>query len=429
MSQLTLCIIIFAAALALYISNIFPMAVTSMLALAALVVTGCIDGSAALNGFANSNAIVIGGMFVVAAGFNRTQFVDKLCAGIVKISGGSFKRAWLGYIVLAALLANFIPSPMAVFAIVFPLCASMCDEFGVSPSKVMFGLAVVCIGCYGILPFSASINSTVQDNGFFATYGLEQYVQKPINFTIARLPMMILIMLWAFFVIPKIGPDQPPVPIAGTGNKKKAEKKPLKPFSEVMGYVIFFGVILLMMFGNKLGIAYWQIALGGAVMMVICGVLTEKEAASAIPISVILIYVGALAMGNALVATGAGDVVGEWLAKATGNTTNNYVLGAFFFIIPYVLTQFMMNSAVLNAFTPICLLTCAALGADPIGPIILVRAASMTAYLTPMSTPTIPMAMGAGGYNVRSLLKQGWLICVVLGVTYVFWVMTVFPAF
>lgn len=428
MSQLTICLVIFIATLALYASNILPISIVALLSMLAYVFTGCLDGPTALGAFANANTAVLLGMFIVAAGFNRTSFVDKLSAGIVKFAGGSFKRAWLCYILLAFLLTNFIPSPMAVFAIVFPLCTSMCEGFHISPSKVMFGLAVVCIGCCGSLPLGTAITTAMQHNGFFETYGLTGYIQEPINFAIARLPLAIIIILWAYFIIPKIGPDQPVVPIAGGGGSKAA-KTPLKPFSEAMGYIIFFAVVVAMIFGSKLGIANWQIALTGALLMVVCGVLTEKETYAAVPTSIIWIYVGALAAGNALTATGAGTVVGDWVAGIVGNTSNSYVVGAMFFVIPFILTQFMLNQGVMNIFTPICLLTCASLGANPIGPMILVQAASLTAFLTPMATPAIPMCMGAGGYDLKSLVKQGWLISVVLSVVYVFYVMTVFPCF
>ena len=45
----------------------------------------------------------------------------------------------------------------------------------------------------------------------------------------------------------------------------------------------------------------------------------------------------------------------------------------------------MLNRAVNQIFTPICLLTCQALGANPIGLILLVSTGSLTAFLTPMA--------------------------------------------
>ena len=64
-------------------------------------------------------------MFVVAAGFRRTSLVSKMVNGITKLTRGSFRTAYLGYILIAVILTNFIASPMVVYAIVSPLlCAN-----------------------------------------------------------------------------------------------------------------------------------------------------------------------------------------------------------------------------------------------------------------------------------------------------------------
>ena len=58
---------------------------------------------------------------------------------------GSFRMAYLGYLILAAILTNFIASPMVVYAIVSPLLAALCDNTGTSRSKMMFPMMVVCV--------------------------------------------------------------------------------------------------------------------------------------------------------------------------------------------------------------------------------------------------------------------------------------------
>ena len=428
MSPLTISIIIFVISLVLYVANVIPMALTAMLTMMAFVFTGCLDAKTALAGFSNANTIVIASMLVVAAGFNKTQFVDKMSRKIVKLSGGSMRKAWAGYILLASLVAALIPSPMAAFAVVFPLLASTCREFDESPSKYMFALAVTCICFTYVFPFGNSINRTAQNNGYFEAYNMSQYVMKPMDWLIGRWPMAIGAWLWAFFVAPKTAPQKPLIPISAD-YEKKTEKAVLPPVAEWAGVIIFFAVIVLMLFSTQLGLANWQITTAGALLMVLFGTLKEKEAYHSLPFSVLFVYVGGLAAGNALVNTGAGDVVGGWLATIVGNTTNSYVLGGLFFIVPFILTQFMMNSAVVNLFTPLCLLTCASLGANPIGPCLLVVTGAMTAFMTPLATPAIPMCMGVGGYDQRSLFKMGWLISVILAVTQIFWVMTMFPAF
>ncbi|MGX8703999.1 MAG: SLC13 family permease, partial [bacterium] len=200
-------------------------------------------------------------------------------------------------------------------------------------------------------------------------------------------------------------------------------------FADWAGVIIFFMVIVLFFTGSKFGLAAWEVCLLGAVLTVICGTLTGKEAIAALPVDIAFMLIGALAMAGAMTATGAGDVIGNALASVVGNVRNGYVLGIIFFIIPFVLTQFMQNQAVINIFAPIVILTCQAIGANPIGLLVIITAAGLTAYMTPMATSAIPIVMGVGGYDIKSLVKQSWLVSIVFGVFYVLYVMTVLPCF
>ena len=208
-----------------------------------------------------------------------------------------------------------------------------------------------------------------------------------------------------------------------------SEKKAVNAFADCAGVVIFFGVIVLFFLGNKIGVAAWQACLLGAVLTVICGTLTGKEAIAALPIDLACMLVGALAMAGALTATGAGDIIGNVLAGVVGNVKNGYLVGIIFFAIPFVLTQFMQNQAVINIFAPIVIMTSKAIGANPIGLLVIITAAGLTAYMTPMATSAIPIVMGAGGYDIKSLVKQSWLVSLLFGLFYVVYVMTVLPCF
>ena len=49
--------------------------------------------------------------------------------------------------------------------------------------------------------------------------------------------------------------------------------------------------------------------------------------------------------------------------------------------------------------------------------------------MTPMATSAIPIVMGVGGYDIKSLVKQSWLVSLVFCLVYVLYVMTVLPCF
>ena len=169
-----------------------------------------------------------------------------------------------------------------------------------------------------------------------------------------------------------------------------------------------------LIFQKALGLDIWVISLTGAVLMVVTGVLSEQEAVEAVPWWMGFLFIGSLTMGGALTATGAGEAVGGVLAGAIGMLGNKYLIGLVFFIVPFLLTQVMMNRSVMTIFIPIAILACKSMEANPVGIIILVQCACLSSFMTPMATPAVPMCMAAGGYDLKSLIRQSLLPAVLL---------------
>ncbi len=429
-TQLIICLLIFAFTIVSFILQKFTMATTAIISMLLLVLTGCIDSSTALAGFANSNTIIMATMFVVSAGFSRTQMVSKLSKLVAKVSKGSFTKILAGYVIIIALLTQFIQSSMACFSIVFPLACAMSDEMGFSRSKMIFPIGIVSIATVGILPIGPNAVAYLTNNGMLEAYNFMTYQFKMLDPMITRLPSLILIISYAIFFAPKLAPDQPVVAISEVEGKLSTSSKKLNPLQETLGYLAFFGIVLLLLTQSLHKIPSWQITTIGAVIMVASGILKPKDAYQAIGLGgMVLLYVGMLALGNALTATGAATLVGDYLSGIVGTSNNSYLIGLLFFLIPFVLTQFMMNVAVMNVFIPIAIITCQSLNCNPIGPMMLVQIGALTAFMTPMATPTVAMVMGLGGYDQKTMWKMSWLPAIMMCVVNVLWVMTVFPAF
>lgn len=115
MTSLTICLIICVLTMISYVWGKLPMGLTALTSMAAFILTGCLDPKTALGYFGNSNGVMIVAMFVVAAGFTRTQFVKKAAASVNKIAHGSLTMVMLGYVLVTALLAQFIQSSVIVF--------------------------------------------------------------------------------------------------------------------------------------------------------------------------------------------------------------------------------------------------------------------------------------------------------------------------
>ena len=429
MSQLTICLIIFAITVVGYCSGKYCLATISLTSLMALIMTGFLEAKEGLAYFANSNVIMIGGMCVVAAGFNRTSFCGKVADNISRVSNGSLNKMMLGYMLIGMLLSQFIQSPVAVFGIVAPMMLASAEKMGINGSKVMFSLGVVTIVTCCTIPVGAGATIAAELNGYLESYGYVEHMVGFLDPMKGRLPMLIICVIYCAFFATKFTPDEPVVETT-YNMKKAAAKEPLKPFQEYAGIIIFFADALALMFAKQIGLSNWEITVIGALAMVLFGVLKPKEASAALPISMLLLIVGALAMSGALSSTGAGEMIGAKIAGVVEAVNgNSYIVGAIFFVIPFLLTQVMQNRGTMLIFHPIAIATCASIGASPVGLMILIQAACLSAFMTPMATAAVPYMMNYGGYDQKCMFKQSWLLALICCVVSVGWIMTVFPLF
>lgn len=171
MNHLTICIIICILTAVSYIVAKLPMAVTAIVSMLAFVLTGCLDPSLAASYFGNTNAILMLSMFVVAVGFNKTQFIRKYSSSVIRFSKGSLTFIMLGYIVVAIVLSQFIQSSLVVFGIMAPMLAASCEEIKISPSKVMFPLSIACIATVSAFPLGTGATQFAELNGYLEANG------------------------------------------------------------------------------------------------------------------------------------------------------------------------------------------------------------------------------------------------------------------
>lgn len=425
-TQLIICLVIFLLTIIGYCSGIYSLATVAITSMMALVLTGCLGAADTLAYFSNANVIMIAGMCIVAAGFNRTSFCLSIAGRISDLAKGSLKKMMLGYVLIGVLLSQFIQSPVVVFGIIAPMLAASAESMDVRPSKVMFPVGIATIVTCCTVPVGAGATVAAELNAYLESYGYTDFMVGMMDPLKGRLPLLIITIIYCAFFAVKFAPDAPIVEAINV--KASGDQQKLNKMQEYAGILIFFGDALALMFASKIGLANWEITVIGAVLMILFGVLKPKEATASIPLSMLLLIVGALAMSGALGATGAGQLIGDVIAKlVTAVNGNSYIVGLIFFVVPFVLTQVMQNRGAMMTFHPIAIATCASIGGNPVGLMIIVQAACLSAFMTPMATPAVPYIMDYGGYDQKSMFKQSWLFALICCVVTVGWVMTIFP--
>lgn len=426
MNSMVICLIIFAVMIILFFNRKIPMAFTSMGVIVALYVAGCVDKATVFAGFGNNNVLTMAGMFIVAAGLSRTQMVNNITKLLYRVNNGSFTRVLASYILVIFLLGQFVPSLPAMFAMVYPLVISMCKQLKCSPSKMMYPIAVTVVSTsFVIEPIGPYAAWFVTQNGYLESYG---WTGSPLSMwseTMVFLPTALVTLLLTIFVLPKLMPDQPETETAAITGPDITNNEALSPVREFLGYGIFIATVI----GLMLGLPSWAVTMAGATAVVLSGVLDELTALIRMNMSMVLLYAGVTVMGEALGNTGAAQLLGDLAAGALSGVRNGYIIGAVFYLVSFLMTSFLYNRATTTVLIPILIISCSSIGCDPRGPVILCSLASMSSLITPMPNPVVPMAMQAGGYTQKTILRVGIIPAIVRGIVGVAIAMTIFPAF
>jgi di/tricarboxylate transporter len=180
-----------------------------------------------------------------------------------------------------------------------------------------------------------------------------------------------------------------------------------------IAFVILLGVIVAAATGI-MPIAVSAIV--GATVMILTRCLDFSSAIRAVSPAVVFVVVASLALGIALLETGAtGYVTGVFLAVSSG-ASPTVLIGALMALLA-ILTNVVSNNAAAVIGTPIALNIAAELGL-PAEPFVLaVLFGANMSFATPMAYTTNLLVMSAGNYTFREFVKVGTPLTVILWLT------------
>lgn len=107
----------------------------------------------------------------------------------------------------------------------------------------------------------------------------------------------------------------------------------------------------------------------------------------------------------------------EFIVKALGGNPSPLAIMIAFYVVGATLTQIMSNTATYNVLIPLAIITCVSRGVDPRGVVLAISCGTTGAMLTPMSSPSIAIAFGAGGYKIKDVFLACLPLWFLYGIT------------
>ena len=411
MSQTTITLLFLVFTIISFILEKIPLGLTASICAIGLTLTGVVDATTTFSQYVNSNVILCVGMFVVGQALFETGMANKI-GGLVTKFAKTEKTLIIAIMVIVGVMSGFL-SNTGTAAVLIPVVCGIADESGYSRSRLLMPLvfAAALGGNLSIIGAPGNLMgvNAMQEMGLSTSF----FMYAPVG-----VPMLVLGILYFVFIGYRFLPN---------GNYTSGEALEQQDFSHVpkwkqtVSLVVLILVILAMIFEKEIGISIEVSACIGAIVLVLTGVISEKEALKSIDLKVVFLFGGSLTLAKALDTTGAGELIADKIVGLLGSDPNPILLLLVIFIVTCVLTNFMSNTATTALMIPIAVSLANNLGADPRAVVIATVIAGSCAYATPIGMPANTMVVGLGGYKFKDYVKSGlplilvsFVICMIL---------------
>lgn len=430
MSPAVQTLIVLAIMAVFFVTEIIPLAITSLGGAIALALMGIISSQEAFSGLSDSTVVLFAGMFVVGGALFYTGLAQKIGETVVSKAGTSENGLMLAIMGVTATMSAFL-SNTGTAAALLPVVVGICSVAKIPASRQLMPLAFAA-GIGGIItvvgtPPNIIVNGTLNKAGI-TPFGFFEFAWIGIPLTIATILFMMTIgkRFLPNHIIEDVGEVEQEV---------SADKVSNDPKKQLYSGLILGGVIVLMILGDTLksnfgiNLPLSLVAVVGAILCVLTGCLGEKQAYTSIDWVTIFLFAGMMPVAGAMDKSGAGQLIANAVLGVMGSDPSPYFATAVLFILSCLLTQFMSNTASCALLAPIGIAIAKGMGADPHAVLMAIGVAASCAFGTPVGTPPNTLVLGPGQYKFMDYVKAGVPLIIVCFIVSILIIPMVWPFF
>lgn len=405
MSPTTITLIFLAFAVVMFVTEKIPLAVTSMIVCIGLVITGVLNVNDAFSGFINSNVILFVAMFIVGGALFETGMANEIGSLVTKFAK-SERGLIVAIMVIVGVMSGFL-SNTGTAAVLIPVVSGIAAKSGYKRSRLLMPLVFAAamggnlslIGAPGNMIAQSALEPLGLSFGFF-------------EYAVVGLPILIAGILFyatiGFRILPNHDTEEDDSIFDETQDFGSVPK-----WKKVLSLVILIATLMGMIFEEQIGVKLCITGCVGALLLILTGVISEKDALKSIDLKTIFLFGGTLSLAKALEVTGAGELIADKVIGALGDHPSPVFFTLVVFLLCCVMTNFMSNTATTALMAPICLSIAQGMGADPRAVLMACVIGGSCAYVTPIGMPANTMVVGAGNYKFIDYAKSGLPLIVI----------------
>ncbi len=408
--QGTLALLVFAVVC--FLTDPVPLPAVALLIGVGEVVFGIKSPEAMPHSYMSGAVFFILGSLMIGAALVHQKLDRRIALFLVRLTGTGFKKITLGLSVLAALLASFV-GPHVVAATLMPVALVLVRRSGAPPEEekkmaktLLVALAYsAALGGFGTLSGSAR-NAIMMEYLRSRPYGIQvdylEWILLAYPMLLLTAPAIALVSLWTF----KPGVRDLAGAVASLKADSARERGSAKAW--LSGAIVLLTLVGFFTVGKRIGIG--TVAVFGATLFLVTGLVTWEQLDKGVNWGVVLLYAAAISLGISMSETGAA----QWLARTVleGLAPLGFRHGLPLLFVVGLLTMLTANvmsgGPSVSVIGPVVLALGALSGEDVALVGIMCAAGSSFSYFTIMANPANSIVYSSGWVHPGDFLRTGW---------------------
>lgn len=403
----------------LFVTEIIPLAITSLLGAIALGLLGVISPKQVFSGLSDSTVVLFAGMFVIGGALFYTGLAQTIGTTVVKKAGTGENSLMLAVMVVTALMSSVL-SNTGTAAALLPVILGICSVAKISASRQLMPMAFAA-GIGGIITMVGTPPNIIA-NGALKAAGIREF--GFFEFAWIGIPLTVATIAFMMFIGKRFLPSH--MLSTDVEVEQEVDEVSNDPKKQIFSGVILIAVVVVMALNlMPLHIA----AVIGAILCVLTGCLKEKQAYTSIDWVTIFLFAGMMPVATAMDKSGAGKMIADGVIALMGSDPSPYTATAILFLLSCILTQFMSNTASCALLAPIAIAIAKGMGASPHAVMMAIAVAASCAFATPVGTPPNTLVLGPGEYCFMDYVKAGIPLIIVCFIVSLIVIPIVWPFF
>jgi sodium-dependent dicarboxylate transporter 2/3/5 len=433
---------IFGMTVALWITELLPLAVTALLGISLLILVGGVKEKVAFSALGEQTIPLFIGSFLLAKAMELSGLGRRFAYSILSMRWANRSPSSLLLALgVVSVVISLLVSNTATTAMLLPIGLAILAALGEDHADSKYATAVmlmltwgssVAVGLpVGTPPTLLAFGQIPDTTGVRISFVDWMRFGMPITLATLGLSWGILWLLYGRGAPSTAG-------AADTASAAKLELGPMRPSEKAV--LVAFAVALTLwivpdlagvILGTDHAVAEWaKERLTAAVAAIVAAALLfllparDRESGRALTWSegakidwgVILLFAGGIALGQALFQSGLAKDLGEMGARLMG-TKDVWTLTGLMVATSIVLSELASNTAAATVLIPVAIGLAQGAGVDPVPPALGAAIGSSFGFMLPVSTAPNAIVYSSGLVPSREMMKAGLLLDILSAAT------------